>query len=121
MVDAHNSAKNTVPIEDRYESSRWPLFVALGAGIITAVLSASLEHRVALFYGDVGFIVTAVFFPGLLGSIAIAGSAHAFSLWIAAGINFFFYFALIWIIALFLFGFFAGSDSFGAARCACSA
>ena len=76
---------------------RWPLLLALGVGIITALLSMSLEDSHSLL-GNAGFIITAVLFPGILGSIAITGNAHAFSYWIAAGINFIFYFVLFWVI-----------------------
>jgi hypothetical protein len=98
MLGTHDSADNVGSIEDRYASPHWPLFVALGVGIMTALFSISLEHRVALLFGDAGFIIAAVVFPGLLGSMAIAGNVHAFSLWIAAGINFIFYFTFVWII-----------------------
>ena len=45
-----------------------------------------------------GFFITAVLFPGLFGSMAIGGNAHAFSLWIAAGINCIIYFLAVWMI-----------------------
>ena len=90
--------RNDVSVENRHDSPRWPLVVALGFGIMSALLSISLEHRAALLFGDAGFIITAVVFPGLLGSMVIAGNVHAFSLWLAAGINFVFYFTLVWII-----------------------
>jgi len=35
-------------------------------------------------------------FPGIVGSMAVSNNAHAFHLWIAALLNFFFYFLLCW-------------------------
>ncbi len=96
--DAQNSVNNDVSLARRNDSPHWPLFVALGVGIITALLSVSLEHSVSSSFGNEGFAITAVVFPGILGSIAIAGNARAFSLWIAAGINLIFYFILVWAI-----------------------
>ena len=51
-----------------------------------------LERSLPSFFGDAGFAITAVVFPGILGSIALAGNAHTFSLLAAAGINLIFYF-----------------------------
>src|SRR5580704_7510945 len=76
----------------------WPSLASLVAGIIAVLLTISLEHSVIAYFGNAGFIITALLFPGLLGSMAIAGNVHAFSLWIAAGINCIFYFLLIWMI-----------------------
>ena len=96
--ESQESTDNRVLHANKSEPSRWPLIVALAAGIVTSLLSISLEHSVSLSYGDAGFFITAVLFPGLLGSIAIGGNAHAFSLWIAAGINFILYFLVVWMI-----------------------
>jgi hypothetical protein len=91
-------ADGRAPDAKRNEPSRWPLIVALGVGIVTALLSIGLEYSVSSFYGDSGSFITAVVFPGLLGSMAIGGNAHAFSLWIAAGINFILYFLVVLLI-----------------------
>jgi hypothetical protein len=96
--ETEESADNRVLHADKCEPSRWPLIVAIAAGVVTALLSMSLEHSLSLSYGDAGFFITAVLFPGLLGSIAIGGNAHAFSLWIAAGINCIFHFLIVWAI-----------------------
>lgn len=96
--DPHRPASEDASLTSRSDSSRGPLLVGLGAGIVAALLSISLEHSVSSSFGDFGFIITTVVFPGILGSIAIADNAHAFSLWVAAGINFIFYLVLIWII-----------------------
>jgi hypothetical protein len=37
-------------------------------------------------------------FPGILGSMAVSGNAHAFHLWVAAGINGLLYFGLAWVV-----------------------
>jgi hypothetical protein len=70
----------------------------LAPEIITALLTISLERSVSSFFGDGGFAIVAVVFPGILGSIALAGNAHAFSLLVAAGINLIFYFISVWAI-----------------------
>lgn len=98
LDDTHNPADDCVFLAKRNGPLRWPMLVALGVGMVTALLSISLAHSASLFFGNAGSIITALLFPGILGSIAFAGNAHAFSLWIAAGINFIFYFVLVWII-----------------------
>jgi hypothetical protein len=40
-------------------------------------------------------------FPGIFGAMAIGGNVHAWSLWVAAGLNGLIYFALIWIAIRF--------------------
>jgi len=96
--DAHKPADNDPSPAKRENPLRWPLLVSLVAGIITALLTISLETSAVVYLGYAGFILTALLFPGLLGSIAIAGNVHAFSLWIAAGINCVFYFLLVRMI-----------------------
>ena len=97
-TETRESADNRVPHANSNEPSRWPLIVALAAGIVSALLSVSLEHSAYSFTGDSGYFITAALFPGLLGSMAIAGNVHAFNLWIAAAINFIFYFLVVWMI-----------------------
>jgi hypothetical protein len=97
MLDAtQKPADSRVPLAHRNEVARWPLVVALVVGIVTALLSISLEY--SAFGEGFGGFITAVLFPGLLGSMAISGNAHAFSLWIAAGINCIIYFLMVWMI-----------------------
>lgn len=97
--DTRNSADHNAPIAaETIVPSRWPLLLGLGVGIIAALLSMSLQHSISRFFGDAGFVITAALFPGILASIAIAGNAHAFSLWVAGGFNFVFYFFFVWII-----------------------
>jgi hypothetical protein len=98
LNDTHNSADTDLSAANRNGSPRWPLILAMGVGIIAALFTISLEHSVSLSFGNAGFLITAVVFPGMLGSIAVGGNAHAFSLWLAAGINFIFYFILVWNI-----------------------
>lgn len=100
LDEPQESADNSVPLANRNEASRWPLIVALAAGAVTALLSICLDLSAPSFIGVTGSIITAVIFPGLLGSMAISGNAHAFSLWIAAGINCTFYFLLVWMICI---------------------
>lgn len=76
-----DSLNKDVSLANGNDSLRWPLVVALGVGTITALLTISLERSVSSFFGDAGFAITAVVFPGILGSIALAGNAHTFSLW----------------------------------------
>jgi hypothetical protein len=97
-TETQESADNRVPHANRKDPSRWPLFVALAAGIVTALLSIGLGHLPYSFVGNSGSFITAVLFPGLLGSAAIAGNAHAFSLLVASAINFVLYFFVVWMI-----------------------
>jgi hypothetical protein len=97
-IETQESADNRVRHRSRKEPPCWPLIVALVAGIVTALLSVGLEHSSYSFTGNSGFFITAALFPGLLCSMAIAGNAHAFSLWFAAAINFTLYFLVVWMI-----------------------
>lgn len=64
---------------------------------MAALLTLGMQdYRFASHLGEAGGALTAVLFPGLLGSMAIAGNAHAFSLWIAAEFNGIRYCSLIW-------------------------
>lgn len=76
----------------------WPKLIALVVGIISAFLSISLEHPVSFLYGKAGVFITALLIPGLISSAAIARNPHAFSLWIAAGINGVFYCFIVLMI-----------------------
>jgi hypothetical protein len=69
---------------------------------MAALLTLGLENFGSLSSGAAGGILTGVLFPGLLGSMAIAGNVHAFSLWFAAAFNGILYCGLIWV-ALSLF------------------
>jgi hypothetical protein len=95
LDDNQTSANNEIELTSRIGVSRWPIFVALAVGIVTALLSISLEYSGFSTSEIAGYVIIAAIFPGILGSIAIAGNVHAFSLWIAAGINCVFYFLIV--------------------------
>jgi len=70
---------------------------ALTVGFVTALLTLGLENSWFVSHLGAAWVVfTAVLFPGLLASMAIAGNAHAFSSWIAAAFNGILYCILIW-------------------------
>lgn len=96
--DAQNPVNNEISLAKSNNSSRLSLIVAVAVGIFTALLSVSLEYPSLLLSGGAGLIVTTIAFPGILGSMAIGGNAHAFSLWVAAGLNFVLYFIFIWSV-----------------------
>jgi len=63
--------------------------VMVGLSLLIAIVAAGatlLIEQTARSY------VVFALLPGLMGSMAIAGNVHAFSLWWAATINFLFYF-----------------------------
>jgi hypothetical protein len=91
-------ANGSEPDPRRNNLSRWPQIVGLTAGIIAALLTVGLYRSVSTILGDYGSYISAVAFPGILGSAGVSGNAHAFSLWIAAGINFIVYFFGVWTI-----------------------
>lgn len=70
--------------------------VAFGLGCVFAVLTLEIG-RITGVAALSKFALT-LLIPGVLGSIAIGGNAHAFHLWIAAAWNFIFYFLLCWVI-----------------------
>jgi hypothetical protein len=88
---------------DTHFTSRRRVLVCLALGIAAIFVTLSLESHAVESLGYTGLVfASTVAFPGLLGSMAIAGNVHAFSLWIAATVNGVFYFGLCWIIcALF--------------------
>jgi len=70
--------------------------IALAVGIIAAALTLSLYTTPLM--GSAGRVLSTVLFPGILGSAAVAGNAHAFSLGMGAAINFVLYFGITWVI-----------------------
>jgi hypothetical protein len=76
------------------------LAILLGAGF--AVLTLNLEKLSALsripLLGDARPVLFALLFPGILGSMAFSGNAHAWHLWVSALINGLIYFVLAWIV-----------------------
>jgi hypothetical protein len=82
----------------RREPARWPRLAAMGVGIIAALLSVSISHSWFSNLGDAAAILIVVLFPGILGSVVIAQNAHAFSRWVAAGINGIIYFLIALIV-----------------------
>ena len=77
-------------------ASNWRKISALTVGITAALLTLSLYTVGSPSLGKAGQALAGVAFPGLLGSMAIAGNAHAFSLWVAAAFNGIFYCCLTW-------------------------
>jgi len=67
-------------------------------GVVAVLLTLSLEYsRTAYSMGYSGLtVVSMIAFPGLMGSMVIAGNVHAFSLWVAAFLNGLFYCGLSW-------------------------
>jgi hypothetical protein len=79
------------------------------AGVALGGLSAFLSsHPAMLFRLDpnlftrfVKSIGIALVVPGILAAM-IAGNAHNFALWLAATVNFLFWFGFAWLVGLFL-------------------
>jgi hypothetical protein len=75
--------------------------LALLLGAIMASLTLSIEGLGApskiLIIGDPRPTLVTLLFPGILGSTAVSGNAHAWHLWVAALINGMIYFGLGWI------------------------
>jgi hypothetical protein len=86
----HSLKVDPIEVEARLRTSSWRKVGALTIGIIAALLTLGLENFDSLSFG-LGRILSGVVSPGLLGSMAVAGSAHAFSLWVAATFNGIFY------------------------------
>ena len=85
------------PLESPQRTSNWRKVSALTVGVVAALLTLGLENLwFASHLGAAGGLLTGVLFPGLLGSMAIARNAHAFSLWIAAAFNGILYCCVIW-------------------------
>jgi len=82
-------------------SSRSATPIALAVGIIAAALTLALYTPLM---GSAGRVLAAVLFLGILGSVAVAGNAHAFSIWIGAAINLVLYFGITWVICKALAG-----------------
>jgi hypothetical protein len=82
------------PSEVPQRKSSWRKVSSLTVGIIAALLTLGLYLN-SLSFGS-SRIISGVVFPGLLGSMAVAGNAHAFSLWVAAAFNGIFYCSLTW-------------------------
>lgn len=70
----------------------WPCTAAIIAAGYTLLLDTSLAPQ------TFGPKIIIFLFPGLLGSMALSGNVHAFSLRTAAILNGFFYFGAIWAI-----------------------
>jgi len=70
-------------------------------GGVLAILTLNLEGLSATsnnpFWGDVQRCLVSLLLPGMLGSMAMGGNVHAWSLWVAAGLNGVIYFGLIWV------------------------
>jgi hypothetical protein len=66
--------------------------VSLVVGTVGVLVTLSLQSSAVVSLGYTGLIfASTVAFPGLIGSMLIAGNVHAFSLWIAAILNGIFY------------------------------
>ncbi len=72
------------------------LIIALVAGCVPALFTLAIEKIVIPSSNPVLFAIQQVgimlLFPGMFGSMAVSGNAHAFHLWVAAIWNFVFYF-----------------------------
>ena len=93
--------------ERKLLSPRRATSIALAVGIIAAALTLSLYTPLMgsePLMGSAGRVLSTVLFPGILGSVAVAGNAHAFSLGMGAAINFVFYFGIAWVICKALAG-----------------
>ena len=77
-------------VETQQRSSGWRKVSALTIGILAASLTLRSENFDSLSFG-LGRVLSRVVSPGLLGSMAVAGNAHHFSLWAAATFNGIFY------------------------------
>ena len=75
---------------------RWRKVSALAIGIIAALLTLGLYSFSLPSLGKAGLVLAGVAFPGLLGSIVVAGNVHAFNLWVAAAFNGIFYCFFAW-------------------------
>jgi hypothetical protein len=66
------------------------LIVATLLGLSAASLTLAIEYTGSRWS-------VALLLPGIFGSIVFSGNVHAFHLWLAALVNFTFYFLLCWI------------------------
>lgn len=98
LDESQRSAEDDLLTVSGDHVTRWPLFVGLGTGIISALLTLVIVHSPSSLYGVQGFFVGTVLFPGFLGAMVITGNVHDFSLGTAAGINCGFYFLFVWMI-----------------------
>jgi len=73
------------------------VIVASTVGIAMGLTTFSLEH-----FSWFEHYLVPLLLPGVIGSMAVAGNAHAFSLWIAAIINALFYSLIIWLLGAVL-------------------
>ena len=77
------------------------VLLALLFGGIMASLTLSVEGlgtpSEVPFFRDPRPLLVTLLFPGMLGSMAVSGNAHAWHLWVAALVNGFIYFGLGWI------------------------
>jgi hypothetical protein len=87
------------------EATRRPgsrgVLLALLLGGIMASLTLSIEGLGAPseipMIGDPRPVLVTLLFPGMLGSMAVSGNAHAWHLWVAALVNGLVYFGLGWV------------------------
>ena len=82
--------------EVRFRNSRLRKVSALTIGIVAALLTLTLYSFGSEAWGGAGQIVAGIVFPGLLGSMSVAGNVHAFNLGIAAVLNGILYSGLAW-------------------------
>jgi len=77
-------------VETQQRMWGWRRVSALSTGIMAALLTLGFKNFDSLSFG-LGRVLSGVVSPGLLGSLAVAGNAHASSLWVAATFNGIFY------------------------------
>jgi hypothetical protein len=70
-------------------------------GVVQAVLTLNLGKLSAIsddpFLGGVQSFLVTLLLPGMFGAMAVGGNVHAWSLWVAAGLNALIYSGLTWI------------------------
>ena len=84
FAGAVNSEAKARPI--RYETLLALLLAGLMASLTFSIESFAAPAQIP-FLGDFLPLLVALLFPGILGSMAIGGNAHAWSLWLAAFLN----------------------------------
>jgi hypothetical protein len=81
------------------------LLLPLIVGGVQALLTLNLEKLSTIsnnpFLGGVQRCLVSLLLPGMFGSMAMGGNVHAWSLWVAAGLNGIIYFGLILFAASF--------------------
>jgi hypothetical protein len=78
-----------------------PLILSGVQAVLTLDLGKLSVISANPWLGGVQRCLVCLLFPGMFGAMAIAGNVHAWSLWVASGLNGLFYFVLTWIALRF--------------------